>query len=124
MQNKHMGLLLVLASVVLVDVAQLFLKYGMNQVGNLDFSQGIFSLFLFIFSNVYVLIGVVLFASSSIGWLLALSKVPLSFAYPIVSLGYVFVSFSSWFFFHESISGLRILGLGIIIGGVLLLSRT
>ena len=119
-----MGLLLVLASVVLVDVAQLFLKYGMNQVGSLDFSQGIFSTFLFIFSNVYVIIGVILFASSSVGWLLALSKVPLSYAYPIVSLGYVFVTFFSWFFFHEAVSVLRIVGLGIIIGGVLLLSRT
>jgi len=124
MQNKHMGLFLVLASVVLVDVGQLFLKYGMNQVGELDFSAGIIALFLSIFSNVFVVIGVLLFASSSFGWLLALSKVPLSLAYPIVSIGYVVVSVLSWILFQESLSPLRILGLGVIVTGVFLLSRT
>ncbi len=124
MQQKHIGLLLILVSVLLVDIGQLFLKYGMNQVGNLDFSQNLFSVFLTAFSNVFVLIGVVLFVSSSLGWLLALSKVPLSYAYPIVSLGYVFVSILSWIFFDETLSFLRLVGLGIIVGGVFLLSRT
>jgi multidrug transporter EmrE-like cation transporter len=124
MQTKSMGLLFVLTSVLLVDVGQLFLKYGMNQVGGLDFSQGFLSLFFSVFSNPFVFIGVVLFASSSLGWLLALSKVPLSYAYPIVSVGYVLVTFFSWLLFHEAVSGMRILGLSIIVGGVFFLSRT
>ncbi|MDP3728085.1 MAG: SMR family transporter [bacterium] len=124
MENKHMGLFLVLVSVLLVDVGQLFLKYGMNQIGNLDFHAGYIMTFVGIFSNVYVLIGAVLFVSSSLGWLLALSKVPLSYAYPIVSLGYVFVSVLSWMFFEENLSLLRIVGLSIIVGGVFFLSRT
>jgi len=119
-----MGLLLVFASVLLVDIGQLFLKYGMNQVGSFDFSQGYVLSFLPVFSNVYVLIGVVLFVSSSFGWLLALSKVPLSYAYPIVSVGYVLVSLFSWVLFNEALSGLRILGLTVIVGGVFFLSRT
>jgi len=124
MNTKHMGLLLVFASVLLVDIGQLFLKYGMNQVGSFDFSQGYVLSFLPVFSNVYVLIGVVLFVSSSFGWLLALSKVPLSYAYPIVSVGYVLVSLFSWVLFNEALSGLRILGLTVIVGGVFFLSRT
>lgn len=124
MRNKYTGLLLVLASVVLVDVGQLFLKYGMNQVGSLDFSGGFIAPFVLIFSHPFVLIGVVLFVSSSLGWLLALSKIPLSYGYPIVSLGYVFVSVLSWIFFDETLSFLRVLGLMIIVGGVFFLSRT
>ncbi len=124
MQSKYIGLLLVLVSVLLVDIGQLFLKYGMNQVGSLDFSAGYVTPFVGIFSNIFVLIGVVLFVSSSFGWLLALSKVPLSYGYPIVSLGYVLVSVLSWIFFDESLSLLRIVGLIIIVGGVFLLSRT
>lgn len=124
MQIKHMGLLLVLLSVVLVDVGQLFLKYGMNQVGALDFSSGYITPFFGVFLNVFVLIGVLLFISSSLGWLLALSKVPLSYAYPIISVGYVFVSISSWIFFDEALSLMRIAGLSVIVGGVFLLSRT
>ena len=124
MQNKHKGLLLVLLSVVLVDIAQILLKYGMTQIGSLDFSSGIFSVFVHIFSNVYVILGVLLFVSSSVGWLVALSKMPLSLGYPILSIGYVIVSVLSWIFFGESLSFLRIIGLAVIVGGVFLLSRT
>ena len=124
MQNKHKGLLLVLLSVVLVDIAQLLLKYGMTQIGSLDFSSGIFPVFVHIFSNVYVILGVLLFVSSSVGWLVALSKMPLSLGYPILSIGYVIVSVLSWIFFGESLSFLRIIGLAVIVGGVFLLSRT
>ena len=124
MQNKHLGLLLVFASVILVDVGQLLLKYGMTQVGSLDFSLGFFPVFVHIFSNVYVLLGALLFVSSSIGWLVALSKVPLSLGYPILSLGYVLVSVLSWIFFGESLSLLRVIGLSVIVGGVFFLSRT
>lgn len=124
MQSKHIGLFLIFVSVLLVDMGQLFLKYGMNQVGALDFSQGYILPFLGAFSNIFVLIGVILFVSSSFGWLLALSKVPLSYAYPIISVGYVLVSIFSWILFNESLSGLRIIGLTVIVGGVFFLSRT
>ncbi|HIH15422.1 MAG: transporter [archaeon GW2011_AR17] len=124
MQKSYTGLLLVLVSVFLVDIGQLFLKYGVNQVGSLDFSAGYIAPFLGIFSNIFVLIGVVLFVSSSLGWLLALSKIPLSYGYPIVSFGYVFVSLLSWIFFDETLSFLRVVGLMVIVGGVFLLART
>jgi len=119
MQKSYTGLLLVLVSVFLVDIGQLFLKYGVNQVGSLDFSAGYIAPFLGIFSNIFVLIGVVLFVSSSLGWLLALS-----YGYPIVSFGYVFVSLLSWIFFDETLSFLRVVGLMVIVGGVFLLART
>lgn len=124
MNDKNTGLLLILSSVLLIDFGQLFLKYGMNQIGNLDFSRGVFFVFLHIFANGFVLLGVLLYLLSSVGWLFALSKVPLSLGYPILSLGYVVVSLFSWFFFQESISLMRIVGLGTIVVGVFFLSRT
>ncbi len=124
MKQKYIGLLLILFSVFLVVVGQLLLKHGMNQIGELNFSQGFVLLFVPVFSNLYVLFGVLLFASSSFGWLLALSKVPLSFAYPIISVGYVVVSLLSWVLFQENLSIMRLFGLGLIVMGVLFLSRT
>ena len=107
-----------------MDTGQLLLKKGMNSLGALDFSIGIFSVFFSIFTNPFVFFGVMFFVASSFFWLLALSKAHLSYAFPILSLGYVIVFVLSWVFFGEQISLLRTLGLVTIVGGVLMLART
>ena len=45
-------------------------------------------------------------------WLIILSRVKLSVAYPIISLGYVMSIFFSWIFFKESVPRIRVLGRG------------
>ena len=124
MKRKTGAIILILMSVILVDVGQLLLKKGMNEIGSLDFSISLFSMFFNIFTNPFVFIGIILFVLSSVTWLLALSKANLSYAFPILSLGYVVVSVLSWYFFGESLSFLRVLGLGVIVLGVFMLSKT
>lgn len=124
MKEKNWGLVLIFLSVLLVDIGQLFLKYGMNQVGGVDFQNGYVAGFFLTFLNPFVFIGAALFVSSSVSWLLALSKAPLSYAYPLLSIGYVVVSLLSWWIFNDSLSAVRLLGLSTIVGGVFLLSRT
>lgn len=124
MEKKRRALVLVFVSVLFIVVAQLMLKHGLNSVGGLDFSQGVVSAFLLVFQNPYILLGLFLYVCSSVLWLLVLSQAHLSFAYPILSIGYVFVAGLSWFFFGEHLSSLRLLGLGVIVTGVFLLSRT
>ncbi|MBC2425350.1 SMR family transporter, partial [Clostridium beijerinckii] len=57
-------------------------------------------------------------------WIKVLSKVELSYAYPMVSLGYVLVMLFSYFIFKENITPLRILGIAFIILGVILVARS
>lgn len=123
MERKFKGLLIAILSVIIVVTGQLILKYGLEQSGA-DFSQGVLSAFIQIFSNVYVWIALIFLMVESLSWLIAISKIPLSYAYPLLSLGYVAVSVLSWLFFYENLSSMRILGLGIIVIGVFMLSKT
>ena len=124
MKRKSAAILLVLLSVILVNIGQLLLKHGLNSLGEISLGVNvIFSLFNAVL-NPFVFFGIVFFVVSSFFWLLALSKAELSYAFPILSLGYVLVSVLSWLFFNEVLSVLRILGLGVIVVGVFMLSKT
>ena len=64
------------------------------------------------------------FAVYSLGivfWMVALRWLPLSIAYPVTSLSYVGVLWGSWYWFSESISSLRVLGVTLIFIGVTLI---
>jgi|SRR3989344_2423341 len=125
MRQKIRTLLLVLTSVLLVDIGQLLMKQGLLDLGPLSFQfPKLFFTFVTIFSHQFILVGIFLFVLSSMTWLLALSKTNLSFAYPLLSIGYVIVSLLSWYFFGEALSSLRLVGLGIIVGGVYVMSLT
>lgn len=113
-----MALIFVFISVLLVNIGQLALKNGLNQIGGIDFSLGLIGMFLNAFSNLFVLFGFILLILSSITWLLALSKTQLSYAFPLLGFGYVLVVLLSWLLLGESLSLLRILGLALIVVGV------
>lgn len=63
-------------------------------------------------------IGLVLFAISAVFWLVVLSHVPLSVAYPVVGLSYVLIVGFSRFALHESVPALRWLGVAIVAFGI------
>jgi undecaprenyl phosphate-alpha-L-ara4N flippase subunit ArnE len=71
-----------------------------------------------------VWIGVVLFACSAVAWVAVLSRTSLSFAYPFVSLTYVFIIAVDRFVLHESVPALRWAGVAFIVTGIVLVSRT
>ena len=105
--------------IVLGVVAQLMLKKGM--VG-LDLSELFRKGFVYgvrkMFFNVYVILGFFFYGISMLLWLVVLSELELSYAYPIISLGYFFVALSSRFVFHEKVSWQRWMSIFVIIIGV------
>jgi drug/metabolite transporter (DMT)-like permease len=62
---------------------------------------------------------VVIYAFSVLFWLVGLSRVPLSYAYPFLSLSYVVILAASYFVLGEQVSVLRLAGVGLICGGVI-----
>jgi multidrug transporter EmrE-like cation transporter len=66
----------------------------------------------------------VCYAASVCVWLAALSKAPVSTAYPMLSLGYVAVAAVSAIWLGESLSVPKVLGIGLICAGVILVSRS
>lgn len=118
--------LLALCSVSLATCGQLLLKAGMSRIGFIDSGrlEKPLSLLIQMLRTWQVPLGLVVFFVSAGFWLLVLSRVPLSFAYPFVGLTYVLITLFGKFVLHESVPGLRWLGLALIITGILVVGRT
>ncbi len=83
---------ILLLSVVLATTGQLLLKAGMTEVGQLQLDvSGVLGLLRSVVTTWQLLTGLAAFGTSALFWLVTLSRVPLSTAYPIVSLSYVLI---------------------------------
>ena len=63
------------------------------------------------------------FGLASLLWMYIVKAFPFSQAYPMVSLSYVFGMFAAIVFFHEEVSAVKWLGVGLIILGCMLISK-
>lgn len=61
---------------------------------------------------------------SVVVWIVGLSRVPVSQAYPLLSLGYVLNIGLAWWLFGEVPNAQRVIGVVVIIGGVVLVARS
>ncbi len=116
---------LVLLSVILNTLGQLLFKTGLNQIGAFTFSPINFFHFGYkIISNVSVMAGLLIYVISTAVWFLVLSRADVSFAYPLVSIGYIFSALGAYFILHEPFSFMKILGTIVIIVGVVLICQS
>ncbi len=122
------SLLTLLMCVLLGAAGQLFLKTG---VTNASAALGAASLSLplmarspaTVFLNPFVLVGFACYGLSSVLWLVLMSRYPLSLIYPMIALGYVFVTLGSIVFFKDRPNAFVWLALLLIVSGVSLLAR-
>lgn len=100
---------------------QLLLKRGMGMMGQLTPGVGMIKRIVL---SPWVVGGLVIYAVGVLNWMLALSSFELSYVYPFASLGYVGIIIGSYFIFRERINVMRLMGIGVIIAGVLISSRS
>jgi multidrug transporter EmrE-like cation transporter len=116
---------LIIFGVMLNAVAQLALKQGMRQIGYFDIGlRSCSRIFLAVTASPYILTGLLCYIVSVGVWLLVLSRVEVSYAYPLLSIGYIVTAFAGWLFFHESIGTARWAGILVICVGVWLITRS
>jgi multidrug transporter EmrE-like cation transporter len=116
---------LILAGVLLNAAAQLLLKAGTNAVGHFEFAAGnIVPVGLRLALEPFILGGVACYVVSLVVWIMALSRVEVSIAYPMLSIGYVINAVAAWYLFGESLTALRLTGIGFIVVGVFLVARS
>jgi len=116
---------LIVVGVMLNACAQLLLKSGMLRVGHFDFTlQNAVPIGMKVLTNIPILSGLSFYVLSVGVWLLVLSRVPVSFAYPMLSLGYIVNAVAAYYLFGEPLTSLRILGIFIIIAGVYLVAQS
>jgi multidrug transporter EmrE-like cation transporter len=116
---------LILLGVLLNAAAQLSLKEGMRRIGYFDFVWvNAAPIALQVAGNTFVLFGLLLYIASVAVWLLVLSRVEVSYAYPMLSLGYIVNAVAGYYLFQENLSLTRITGILIIVAGVYLVTRS
>ncbi len=110
---------LLVFAVATAATGQLMLKHGM-QVATSRAAQSGGSLVVRAATSPWVLLGLVVFAVSAVAWLGALSKVPLSVAYPFNALGYLVILIASIVVLHEKANVLTWVGSVLVVSGLLI----
>jgi multidrug transporter EmrE-like cation transporter len=100
--------------VLLNASAQLLLKAGTNAA----------PLGLGLAIEPHILGGLACYGVSVIVWIVGLSKIPVSVAYPMLSVGYVVNAIAAHYLFGEAVTPLRLAGIGVIIVGVFIVARS
>jgi multidrug transporter EmrE-like cation transporter len=115
---------LILLGVLLNAAAQLALKEGMRRVGHFEFVwANVMPVGLQIAANPFVALGIVLYVVSVAVWLLVLSRVDVSVAYPMLSVGYIVNAVAAYYLFGEHLTLTRASGILVIVAGVYLITR-
>ena len=116
---------LILTGVLLNAAAQLLLKAGTNAVGQFEFSaQNIVPVGMRLAFEPHIAGGVACYVVSLVVWIMGLSRVPVSVAYPMLSIGYVVNAVAAWMLFGESLTAQKLTGIGFIVVGVFLVARS
>ena len=115
--------LMLFTSVGLAAAGQLLMKHGMRMIGFFP-AKEIFTRIFSIIFNPFVFIGLSMFCLSALIWLIILSRMELSYVYPLVSVAYIIVAIGSIFLFGEKVSMIRWIGILTICLGVFFISRS
>ena len=113
------SLAVLLVAVALAAVAQLVLKHGMTLAQHRAEASG-GSLAVAAATSPWVVGGLAIFGVSAVAWMLTLSRIPLSLAYPFNALGYIGILTASVLFLHERTNVLTWLGTFLVAGGLVL----
>lgn len=116
---------LLMTGVLLNAGAQLLLKAGTNSVGVFEFSRdNIVPVGWRLATEPHIVGGLACYVISVVVWVMALSRVEVSVAYPLLSIGYVVNAIAAWYLFGEAVTPMRLAGIGVIIVGVCLVARS
>nr|ABH03000.1 SpaO [Spirochaeta aurantia] len=119
-----MNIFLILSSVLLNALAQIFLKVGMRAIGDVFAGKQDWGrLLVQAVGNPFLWAGFVSYGLSIALWLAVLSRVEVSKAYPFLSVGYIVTLFLGYFLFSESLTWEKVLGVAVILVGILLISK-
>ena len=119
-----MGYFYVFLTVFFTVYGQLILKWQVNEAGQLPVDLGGKVFFLFnLLLNPWILSGFVSAFVAAMFWMAAMTKLPLSHAYPFMSLAFVLVMFLSALIFYEPLTWAKVIGMVCIVVGIVIGSQ-
>jgi len=115
---------LIFTGVMLNAAAQILMKSGTNAIGHFDFSaSNILPIGMKLATEWHIIVALCCYAFSVVIWILALSRVPVSIAFPMLSMAYVVNAVAAWYLLGEAFNPTKLVGMGVIILGVIIISR-
>jgi drug/metabolite transporter (DMT)-like permease len=119
-QHAHglYAIALILVSVAFATVGQFTLKAAMNQAVSKVQASGAVHTLSRAAREPLLWGGLALFGVSALFWLIVLSKVDLSFAYPFVGLSYIIIVLVARLILHEHVPSMRWVGVAIVAIGI------
>ena len=122
---RYLVISLVSVNIVFNVIGQLLLKYGMNKLGNFKISlESLIPVFIKAFLSPYILLGLGCYVTGFCIWLIVLAKAEVSYAYPLISLGYVLTAVMGWWLLGENVTWLRMAGIIVTCLGVFVISQS
>ncbi len=122
---SYTALALLMTGVLLNAGAQLLLKAGTNATGVITLTRDNWlETIVKMATQVPFALGALCYVLSLFVWILGLSRVPVSVAYPLLSVGYVVNAIAAHYLFGEAVTLTRWLGIGFIVIGVWLVARS
>ncbi len=122
---RYTVLALVSVNILFNVLGQLLLKTGMNRLGNFQLSlNALIPVFIRAFFNPYILLGLGCYVTGFLIWLIVLAKAEVSYAYPLISVGYVLTAVMGWWLLGENVTWIRISGILITCVGVIIISQS
>ena len=119
------ALAFLMTGVLLNAAAQLLLKAGTNALGVLTLSRQTWAdTLISMATQGHFALGIGCYALSVVVWVFGLSRVPVSIAYPLLSVGYVVNAVAAHYLLGEAVSASRWVGIGFIVLGVTLVARS
>lgn len=117
---------IILAGVVLNSAAQLMLKAGARTLGavSMGSASSLMQAAWSAATQPWIGLGLVCYFVSAALWIVALTRVDVTIAYPMLSMGYVIAAVLAWQLFGESLNAGRVAGIAIILIGVVVLARS
>ena len=116
-----MNIVLILLSVLLNCAAQLLIRKGMLVEGEVGM-RNMLSHLGSMMTNIWLWGAMFCFLGSILLWIVVLSRVEVSYAYVFNSIGYVVLTICAYWLFDESISIYKIIGMGVVILGLIIMS--
>jgi multidrug transporter EmrE-like cation transporter len=115
---------LIFTGVMLNAAAQILMKMGTNAIGHFEFSiENVVPIGWKLATEWHIVTALFCYGISVVVWMLALSRVPVSIAFPMLSMAYVVTALAAWSLLGETFNPTKMLGIGVIIIGVIILSR-
>lgn len=119
------ALALLLTGVLLNAGAQLLLKAGTNTLGVITLTRdNLIGTVWSMATQGHFILGVACYVISLFVWILGLSRVPVSIAYPLLSVGYIVNAIAAHYLLGEAVTLQRWFGIGFIVIGVWLVARS